>query len=198
MEAVMEKTDLQVIEEIKAGNAAAREELVRRYQKRVFNTAYGLTLDYNRAWDISQDALIKAINAIGTFRGESSFWTFVYRITMNAYYDNGRRLKVTGRVSNATDMEHDDGESEVRNFDISDTVSIEEDYEKKALKQAISTALNELTDIQRQVFMLKNMEGYKIREIADIVGISEGTVKSHLNRATVKVKDIASKGGALS
>ncbi len=197
MEAVTEKTDLQVIEEIKSGNAGAREELVRRYQKRVYNTAYGLTLDYNRAWDISQEALVKAINAIGSFRGESSFWTFLYRITMNVYYDSGRRLKVSGRVSNITDVSYEDDEGETRFFDISDTVSVEEDYEKKALRQSISQALNELTDIQRQVFMLKNIEGYKIREIAKIVGISEGTVKSHLNRATIKVKDMAAKGGAL-
>jgi len=188
----MDRADLEIIMDIKAGKKGAADELIIRYQKRVYNMAFGLTSDYNKAWDISQEVFIKVIRNIGSFRGDSSFWTYLYRITMNAFYDNGRKQKVQSRFRNMTDMESDDPDD--RGFDIKDCVNIEEDYEKKSLKQNITDAMQGLTDIQRQVFMLKNLEGYKIREISGMVGISEGTVKSHLNRAMEKIKN-ATEGG---
>lgn len=188
----MDRTDLEIIRDIKSGSKDAADRLIIKYQKRVYNMAFGLTSDYNKAWDISQEVFIKVLRNIGSFRGDSSFWTYLYRITMNAFYDNGRKQKVQSRFRNMTDMESDDPDD--RGFDIKDCINIEEDYEKKSLKEKITEAMGGLTDIQRQVFMLKNLEGYKIREIADMVGISEGTVKSHLNRAMEKVKNAAEGG----
>jgi RNA polymerase sigma-70 factor (ECF subfamily) len=74
-------------------------------------------------------------------------------------------------------------------FEVRDVINIEEDFEKKELKDRLKSALSALTDAQRQVFILKNNEGLKIREIAGVLNISEGTVKSHLNRSVEKIKN---------
>ncbi len=184
-EETIHREDLEIIADIKAGKQIAVDELIRKYQKRIYNTAYGLTVDYDEAWDVSQEALVKVIRYIGTFRGDSSFWTFMYRITMNAFYDYKRRQKVRAKVGNFTDYENDDDK---RAFEITDVIDIEMDYEQKELKEKLKAALGALTEVQRQVFVLKNTEGLKIREVAVVLGMSDGTVKSHLNRAMEKIK----------
>ncbi|HDT14878.1 MAG TPA: RNA polymerase sigma factor [Firmicutes bacterium] len=186
----MSREDSELIKEIKEGKQGAIDELISRYQKKVYNIALGMSGDYNKAWDVSQEAFVKVIRNIGDFREESSFWTYIYRITVNAFYDYARKAKVRSRVANITDVEKDD-DGPV--FEIKDTLSIEEDYEKKAMKEAIKEGMEKLTEIQRQVFLLKNMEGYKIREISGILKISDGTVKSHLSRAMEKVKAAVDK-----
>jgi RNA polymerase sigma-70 factor (ECF subfamily) len=186
----MAREDAEIVADIQKGKEAAVDELIKKYQKKVFNVALGLTKDYNKAWDVSQEAFVKVIRNIQNFRGDSSFWTYVYRITMNTFYDYGRKVKVRSRVANMTDYENPDDN---RKFDIKDTINIAEDYDKKVMKEKISEAMGSLTAIQREVFVLKNLEGFKIREIAVMLKISEGTVKSHLNRAMEKVKSSVDK-----
>jgi len=179
------REDTEIIADIKAGKELAVDELIRKYQKHVYNTAYGLTLDYDEAWDVSQEAMVKLVRYIGSFRGDSSFWTFLYRVIMNTFYDHKRRQKVRAKTGNFTDYEDDDDK---RPFEIKDVIDIEQDYEQKVLKEKLKGALGLLTDTQKKVFVLKNTEGLKIREVAAILGISDGTVKSHLNRAVDKIK----------
>jgi RNA polymerase sigma-70 factor (ECF subfamily) len=93
----MERTDTEIVKDLKADKAGAADELIIKYQKKVYNMAYGLTTDYNKAWDISQEVFIKVIRGIKSFRGDCSLWTFLYRVTMNAFYDHGRRQKTQGR-----------------------------------------------------------------------------------------------------
>ena len=183
--------DMEIIADIKAGRDSAVDELIRKYQKRVYNTAYGLTVDYDEAWDVSQEALVKVVRYIGSFRGDSSFWTFLYRIIMNAFYDYKRRQKVRAKVGNFTDYENDDDK---RTFEVKDVIDIEQDYEQKDLKEKLKKSLTSLTVVQRQVFVLKNTEGLKIREIAQVLGMADGTVKSHLNRAMDKIKNTLGGG----
>jgi RNA polymerase sigma-70 factor (ECF subfamily) len=179
------RDDKEIIQEIKQGKEAAMDELIKKYQKRVYNTLYGMCMDYDTAWDVSQEAFVKVVQNINNFRGDSSFWTFLYRVTMNAFYDHKRKEKVRGRVGNFSDYEDDSGE---RKFDVKDAVNIEVDFEKKQMQEKMKTALSSLTNTQKEVFVLKTTEGLKIREIAGMLGISEGTVKSHLNRSTEKIK----------
>jgi RNA polymerase sigma-70 factor (ECF subfamily) len=180
------REDNEIIKEILQGNGPAMNELIKKYQKRVYNTAYGMSLNYDTAWDISQEAFVKAVRALPSFRGDSSFWTFLYRIVINTFYDYKRRVKSTGYAGNFSDYSDDDDK---RTFEVRDVINIEEDFEKKELKDRLKSALSVLTDAQRQVFILKNNEGLKIREIAGVLNISEGTVKSHLNRSVEKIKN---------
>jgi RNA polymerase sigma-70 factor (ECF subfamily) len=179
------RQDNDIINDIRRGNEAAVDELIKKYQKRIYNTAYGMSLDYDTAWDVSQEALIKAIRSIASFRGDSAFWTFLYRIVINTFYDHKRGEKVRGRVANFSDYEDPDDK---RTFEVKDVINIEEDFEKRDLKEKLKSALSVLTDTQRQVFILKNNEGLKIREIARVLNMSDGTVKSHLNRSIEKIK----------
>lgn len=183
----MERNDKDIIQDIKNGKEYAVDELIKKYQKKVYNLIYGMTFNYDIAWDVSQEVFIKVLKNIKNFREESSFWTFIYRITMNAYYDYYRKYKIREKVSYFSDMNDEDTK---RTFEVKDLINMEEEFEVKQLKETIAVALKELTDMQRQVFVLKNTQGLKIKEIAEMLKISEGTVKSHLNRAMEKIKDI--------
>ncbi len=183
---VMEKGDKEIIQDIKNGNEHAIDELIKKYQKKVYNLIFGMTFNYDIAWDVSQEVFIKVIKNIKNFRGESSFWTFLYRITMNAYYDYYRKYKLREKVSYFSEMDDEDTK---RTFEVKDLINLEEEFEVKEFKETVKIALKELTDMQRQVFILKNINNLKIKEIADLLKISEGTVKSHLNRAMEKLKE---------
>jgi RNA polymerase sigma-70 factor, ECF subfamily len=188
----MERDDIVIIAEIRKGSQAAMDELIKKYQKRVFNMIYGQCMNYDTAWDSCQEAFIKAVKNIKNFREESSFWTYLYRISMNAFYDVKRKEKVRSRVRNFSELNDEENK---RSFEVRDMLNIEEDFDKKMAKERIKTALESLTDTQKEVFVLKNTEGLKIREISDMLKISEGTVKSHLNRAMEKIK--GALGGGL-
>jgi RNA polymerase sigma-70 factor (ECF subfamily) len=180
------REDSEIIKEILRGSGPAMNELIKKYQKRVYNTDYGMSLNYDTAWDISQEAFVKAVRALPSFRGDSSFWTFLCRIVINTFYDHKRKVKSPGYAANFSDYSDDEDK---RMFEVRDVINIEEDFEKKELKDRLKSALSALTDAQRQVFILKNNEGLKIREIAGVLNISEGTVKSHLNRSVEKIKN---------
>ena len=193
MEATMEKepeikeySDTELIAEIKKGAAWAMDGLIKKYQKRVFNMIYGQCMNYDTAWDVSQETFIKAVKYIGNFRQESTFWTYLYRIAMNAFYDVKRRDRVRSKVSNFSEMTDEESK---RSFEVRDMLNIEEDFDRKMARERIGEAMASLTDIQKEVFVLKNTEQLKIREISGLLKISEGTVKSHLNRAMEKIKN---------
>jgi RNA polymerase sigma-70 factor (ECF subfamily) len=186
MEGIMERDDRVLIAEIKKGLTGAMDELIKKYQKRVFNMIYGQCMNYDTAWDVSQETFIKAVKYIKNFREESTFWTYLYRIAMNAFYDVKRKDKVRARVTNFSEMSDEENK---RSFEVRDMLNIEEDFDRKMAKERIAKALCELTDVQKEVFVLKNTEQLKIREISAMLKISEGTVKSHLNRAMEKIKN---------
>jgi len=190
MEGTMERSDQELIEDIKKGDTAAMDIIIRKYQKRVYNMIYGQCINYDTAWDVTQETFIKAVKYVKNFRQESTFWTYLYRIAMNAFYDIKRREKVRSRVSNFSDVTDEENK---RSFEVRDMLNIEEDFERKVAKERVAAALAELTEIQREVFVLKNTEQLKIREISGLLKISEGSVKSHLSRAMEKIK--AATGG---
>lgn len=182
------RDDKEIINDIRNGSLYAMEELIKKYQKRVYNMVYGLCMNYDIAWDVSQEAFVKVIRNIKRFRQESSFWTYLYRIVMNAFYDWTRKEKTKKKsTTNFSDMTDDENK---RSYEVKDMINIEEDFDRKMLEEKVKKGLDDLTDIQRQVYVLKNLEGMKIREIADLIGISEGTVKSHLSRAMEKLRTI--------
>lgn len=182
------RDDREIINDIRDGSLNSIEELIKKYQKRVYNIVYGLCMNYDIAWDVSQDAFIKVIRNIKRFRQESSFWTYFYRIVINTFYDWTRKEKTKKKLITNLSEITDDGNK--RSYEVKDMINIEEDFDRKMLEEKVKKGLNDLTDIQRQVYVLKNLEGMKIREIANLVGISEGTVKSHLSRAMEKLRTI--------
>jgi RNA polymerase sigma-70 factor, ECF subfamily len=171
------------------GDRDAVEALVRRYQKMVFTTAYqfcGFQLD--DAQDAAQEAFLKVFRRIRQFEGRSSFSTWLYRIVVNTCLYEGRRKKrwqkivMPWRFSNKRDGE-DPAPLEDRpdSSQDADPTSI---LRGRELGKDVAKALEGLSDKQRVVFQLKAFQEMSIPEISEVTGLAEGTVKSHLFRAT--------------
>ncbi|MCX7698534.1 MAG: sigma-70 family RNA polymerase sigma factor, partial [Candidatus Goldbacteria bacterium] len=144
------REDREIINDIKSGSVEAMDELIKKYQKRVYNTIYGLCMNYDVAWDVSQEVFVKVIKNIKSFKEQSSFWTYLYRIVINAFYDWTRKEKTKKRsTTNFSDMTNDDSK---RSYEVKDMINIEEDFDRKMLEEKVKKGLDDLTDIQRQVY----------------------------------------------
>ena len=162
----------------------AIDQLVRRYYQKTFSIAYAMSSgDREEAQDLTQEAFFKAFLKINTFRRESSFYTWFYRIIINTCLDGRRRRhrweKIFSFMSHGRDNT-DGWEPEDKGIDADPLKSMTE----SAFREETEKALMGLPQKQRLVFQLKAFHGLKIREIAEILGASQGTIKSHLFRAT--------------
>ena len=176
------------------GDQVAAGELVARYQQKAYAVAYHMCSgDSQEAQDLTQEAFLRAFRGIGKFRGDSTFYTWFYRIVVNVCLDGRRRGRRWERIFSPSSPEQ-------RGEKPSKTV-YEEQADKgtsadpmtvltgKQLSQEIRKALNFLPEKQRMAFQLKVLHDMSIREIAQIMGTAEGTVKSHLFRATRFLRD---------
>lgn len=172
-------SDAELVQRSQRGDTAAFEELVTRYRERVFGLAYGLARNEHDAQDLCQEAFIRAWRSIGRFRGQSSVYTWLYRITTNLTIDMVRRR------SRAKMVEFDDGvgrdpERERRGVElVGGTVPSDEAF-RSDQRAAIERAMEQLTPDHRAVVLLKDFEGLEYKEIAQVVGCSPGTVMSRL------------------
>ena len=174
----------------KDGDKAAFEELVRLNQRGVYTLALRHTGNHDDALDISQEAFFRAYKGMPHFKGECAFSTWIYRLTVNACIDHLRRSK-RKRASLFSEIEDGD-----RILEIPDTSRLPEDAaEFEELKAALSAALQTLPEKYRAVFILRAVNGLAYDEIAEILELEEGTVKSRLSRAREKLKDILARQG---
>ncbi|MFA6666651.1 MAG: sigma-70 family RNA polymerase sigma factor, partial [Armatimonadota bacterium] len=170
------------------GDLSAFDELVRRYEKPVYNFAYRMAGNYDDASDIASEALIKVFNAIGSFRGEASFTTWLYRIVTNVYLDHRKRRRGRGDVSLDEYLELDEGSVPRQVVDTAPTPS--EEFEIRARNDALMRAVGELPEYQRMMVLLFHGQGLSYEEIAEIMSLPIGTVKSRLNRARLALREI--------
>lgn len=177
-----------VIERCKKGDLSAFDELVRRYEKPVYNFAYRMAGNYDDASDIASEALIKVFNAIGSFRGDASFTTWLYRIVTNVYLDHRKRRRGRGDVSLDEYLELDEGSVPRQVVDTAPTPS--EEFEIRARNDALMRAVGELPEYQRMMVLLFHGQGLSYEEIAEIMSLPIGTVKSRLNRARLALREI--------
>lgn len=155
--------------------------LVERHKKRVYYLALDLTGNHHDAEDLSQEVFIKAHRNLDTFRGDASFFSWLYRIAVNTYL-NKRRKKAVRCMTLWDDFEHvTQGAGASSGPD--------KDAERSTMQHHIDAALEALSDRERSAFVLKHYHGYKIREIADMLDVADGTIKSMLYRATRKLRD---------
>jgi RNA polymerase sigma-70 factor, ECF subfamily len=180
--------DRLLIIRAQSGNSSAFNELIQQYEKAVFNFAYRLTGNYDDAHDVTQDAFIRAYNAIGSFRGDASFTTWLFRITTNVFLDERKKRKahptqsldevVQGEESNLTRQVEDPSAG---------PEALVTDRERIAV---LNKAIHKLPEYQRAMVVMYHMEQKAYEEIAEILEIPIGTVKSRLNRARVALKDL--------
>jgi RNA polymerase sigma-70 factor (ECF subfamily) len=167
----------------------ALDELFNRYLDKAYAIAFNMCSgDHEQAQDITQDAFLKVLKNINRFRGESEFSTWLYRIIFNTYLDNRKQRLKWGHIFSLWWIKKDKGGSgkEVLEElpDKNENKNPLNVLQTKYFDQEIQKALHLLPEKQRIVFQLKVINEMSIKEIAKITGSAEGTVKSHLFRAT--------------
>ncbi len=181
-----------VIQAVLGGDVNAFEKLVKEYEKNVYNLALRMTGNSEDAADMSQEAFIKAYNSITSFRGDSKFSVWLYRIVSNVCLDflRSRSRKQTVSLS----AENDDGEDV--ELDIADeTQSPELLLDRSMTRDAVRRGLAALPPDHREILLLREIQGLSYEEIADVLGLEEGTVKSRIFRARKKLCSFLIKDG---
>lgn len=181
-----------VIQAVLDGDVNAYEALVKEYEKNVYNLALRMTGNSEDAADMAQEAFIKAYNSLTAFRGDSKFSVWLYRIVSNVCLDFLRSRSRKQTVSLST--ENDDGE-EVE-LDIADeTHSPEQLLDRSLTRDAVRRGLAALPPDHREILLLREIQGLSYEEIADVLGLEAGTVKSRIFRARKKMCSFLIKDG---
>lgn len=186
---------LSAVEAVLNGDGSAFEEIVRAYEKNVYNLALRMTASREDALDLSQEAFLKAYSSLHTFRGESKFSVWLYRIVSNTCLDF---LRVRAR-RNETSLEREDEDGETARREIPDeSLSPERLLERKLTRESVQRALMSLPEDQRKILLLREIEGLSYEEIARVLSLESGTVKSRIFRARRKLCDFLASEGNIS
>lgn len=176
--------DRALVERCQAGDVAAFEPLVEKYRQRVWRLAYNVLRDREEAWDVAQEAFIRAYQALKSFRGQSAFYTWLFRIVMNVAADRARQRAARGRAFGTEQVPEEDWERVMadRSGGPEDSAARTEERER------IGRALETLSEDHRTIIMLSDIEGLSYREIADVLNIPMGTVMSRLHNARKRLR----------
>ena len=173
--------DLVIVRKIQSGDVDAFDSLIFKYRERVYSVIYNLTSNREDASDLTQETFIKAFQSIKRFKGKSSFFTWLYRISLNTSLTHLRKNKLRRFFSFEKMVEEDHTEGFIENL------RTESDSDKAALMTELQERLNDafqkLSVKHRTVITLFEIDGLSHKEIADIVGTSIGTVRSRLHYA---------------
>jgi RNA polymerase sigma-70 factor, ECF subfamily len=190
---LIEQSESELIGRAQAGDAEAFSTLARAYERRLFVLALHHARDRHDAEDLSQEVWLKAFRAIRSFRGESSFYTWLRQIMINTFLNERR----TPRYGGAQVVELDAWESTRRDAAHGGASGsslnvrprgLEETVEQQFLLTRVLDALGDLTTQQRLIFLLKHHEGMTYEEISESIGCSTGTTKKALFRAVLKLR----------
>ena len=173
--------DVLLVERVRQGETLAFEQLTRKYRERLYAVLYNLTAHREDAADLTQEAFIKAFQNIHTFKGKSSFYTWLYRIGVNAAYSHLKKTRRNRFFS--FEKIHE----EALQAEILDKVTQAPQQDRRALLEELREKLNEalqtLSLKHRTVVVLHEIEGLSHREIAEVMNSTEGTVRSRLHYA---------------
>lgn len=181
-------SDAELVERVRAGDKAAFRTIFDRYHRRAYSVALGIVKQPQDALDVVQEAFVKVHKYLGGFEGNSSFYTWLYRIVMNVAIDHNRRK---GR---GTNVEYDDRQALDSADDVgtilprlvdgnpSDVVS------RKQLAARLEEALATLPEHHRAVIVLREVDGMSYEEMAEVLGVPKGTIMSRLFHARHKMQ----------
>jgi RNA polymerase sigma-70 factor (ECF subfamily) len=186
--------EAELVRRARDNDSWAADQLVRRYQKKIYGIAYRLCgFDPEEARDMAQEVFLQAFRNISQFEGRSRFSTWLYRVAVNACLDARRRRRRWIDMILPWRGKKEDGQDPA---DALETIAAPEDgsdpvasVSNAELKRDVKRALRRLSEHQRTVFQLKVFQEMSIAEIAAVTGMAEGTVKSHLFRATQSVRE---------
>jgi RNA polymerase sigma-70 factor (ECF subfamily) len=189
---VVSDDDRETVRRIQAGETEAFEILVEKYKRKAFRLAYQVLRDQEDALDVAQEAFVKAFRALPKFKGDSAFYTWLFRITMNLALDRRRQRAARARSMGAEDVPPEEWERTA--------VSTDPDPEDVATgaerRERIREALDSLSENHRAIIILSDIEGLQYREIAEVLGIPMGTVMSRLHHARKRLRAVLGAGFA--
>ncbi|HUG92059.1 MAG TPA: sigma-70 family RNA polymerase sigma factor [Planctomycetaceae bacterium] len=180
----MSPPDQHLISECLAGRPEAFGELVVRYQDRLFHSLVGMLGSADEARDAAQDAFVQAFSRLDTFRGQSAFYSWLFRIAVNAAVSRKRKARRSGTSLDAA--REQSGTEPIDGRPDSEPSYAMEVSESQRL---VRTALAELSDEFRTVLVLKEIEELKYEEIAEIMDCPVGTVRSRIHRARAELRE---------
>lgn len=184
----MSLNEQEIIDRIKKGDKNSFEQLIDMYQKKVYNIAYGILGCKEDAGDATQEAFLKVYRAIDGFNAQANFYTWLYRIASNVCMDMLRKRKRERFVFFGLSYKNENGDEQ--DMQIEDTaLKPDEQLIKEEQKQVILKAIASLKDDYRIIVVLRDINGLSYDEIAEVLKLSPGTVKSRLNRARSALKD---------
>ena len=186
----------ELIKKSKEGYVEYFEQLIEPHQVKVYNIALKMLKNEQDAFDASQEALLKAFKYISRFKEESSFSTWLYRITVNTCLDILKKRKEShNTISLEQQISLKDNEVSMQFEDKKQNVL--EDVIKEERKKVLYEAIDTLSDEHRKMILLRDIEGFSYEEIAKITGKNIGTVKSKISRARNSLKEILLKNKEL-
>lgn len=173
--------DVQLIDDCLRGDSASFGVLVRKYQDRLFNTLCHVVGSREEAEDVTQEALVQAFVKLASFQRNSAFYTWLYRIAFNTAVSRSRRKRPTRSVDAARDTLGEEP------MDHGEDVTERLIREERATQ--VRAALQGLTEEHRLILVLREMEGLCYEEIADVLDLPVGTVRSRLHRARSQMRE---------
>ena len=181
--------DAELVRQAQAGDTEAFDQLVGRYRSRIFGMIYNMVHNEQDAWDLAQDSFVKAWKSIARFRGQSSFYTWIYRIVMNVTIDSLRKKQVRGAAEFDDAIQVKEIDPASRTVPHADALP-HENMENQEIRGRIDAAIAELSPDHRAVILMKEIEGMQYHEIAESLGCSIGTVMSRLFYARKKLQGL--------
>jgi RNA polymerase sigma-70 factor (ECF subfamily) len=175
--------DLELVELFQKGNEASFNELVRRYQEKVYGIAYRFVHDHDQADDIVQEVFVKVFHALNDFRGESGVYTWIYRITVNVSLNMIRKQRIKDFLRIDEFFEYPSEESE----------RPDRQFEHEEQKQLIEEAIQRLPEKQKAVFILRYYEELPYEDISKIVKTSVGGLKANYFHAVRNIGEFVNR-----
>ena len=174
--------DLVVVRQVQAGDVAAFDRLISKYRERVFGIVYNMTSNREDAADLTQDTFIKAFQSIQRFGGQSSFFTWLYRIAVNSTLSHLRKSRLRPFFS-LEGIDADEPVSREIVAALTDKTGVDRDSYVRELQEKLNEAMQKLSITHRTVVTLFEIDGLSHQEIAEVMGCSVGTVRSRLHYA---------------
>ena len=183
-------SELDLVKRCQEGDSEAFDELVTRYRTRVFGMIYNMVHSEQDAWDLAQDSFVKAWKSIKRFRGQSSFYTWIYRIVMNVTIDWLRKKQVKAGGAEFDDsIQLKEVDPASKTLPKQDALPSEQ-MEQREIRTEIDKAIAQLSPEHRAVILMKEIDGMQYHEIAETLGCSIGTVMSRLFYARKKLQNL--------
>jgi len=183
-------SDEELMLRVGQGDKRAFDEIVRRYATKMVNLAYQITGDRDLAEDIGQETFLRAYRSAARYRQISKFSTWLYTIAINLCRNELRRKKT--KIFSIEGMAEREDDDKLR-IDIADErMKPDLDLERKEIRVLVRTAVAKLPPKFRTALVLRDIQGLTYEEIGGILNLAEGTVKSRINRARLKVREILS------